>query len=204
MSDHRFLGHTGCEADFRRHEFGLGGREESELHAPARDQPGGKDQTADGQSHGRIAPMHRKARGTLDRAVAEPVDAALQTAPQTRPPARGLRALPVLRGKRVTQMRRQDDEALDQSRRQSHHHDQRNRHDDLADHTGNHEDGQECGLGRRCRGDDRHQHAHGRPLGRLHRRLALLVQGDGMLAHDDRVIDEDTQHQDQGPATKSR
>jgi hypothetical protein len=92
----------------------------------------------------------------------------------------------------------QDEEAFDQAGDQHRDHHQRDLADHLADDVADHENREERGdRGERGAGHRRH-HAQHALLGGVLRRHALLVQGRGVLADHDRVVDHDADRQNHG------
>ncbi len=138
---------------------------------------------ADEQGHGQVAPPERQ--------------------PQRRPVApsgpgdRRELARAVVGGHEVRQVVRQDEEALDQAEgQQGEHHDRQHRERPRVA-VRHQQDRQEGHRGRQHHAQHGPGHVAGGVDRRLPRRLALREPGGERLGDDDRVVDQDPQHEDQ-------
>ena len=98
----------------------------------------------------------------------------------------------------VCQVARQDERALPQ--REDQHGDHRHRHDgdELTHHARHEEQRYESDDGCRYRSEHRGEHLDGAGNGRVDRALAALAMGMDVLADHDCVVDQDTQHHQDG------
>ncbi len=175
---------------------------EDEAHPAALQQAGRDHERGEAGGGRQIAPLERAIEegpvAMLEEVFEAFGDGGLEPAPALGDRVRGDVVLVLLRALAVSEMCGQHEERLDQRKGETRAHDQRNDARDPAHGPGDEEHRRKRSDGREHTEDDRRRDAVHPAHGCVQARAALCLLGVRVLTDDDRVVDHDAEHDDEG------